>query len=102
MEQKIYDMAHFHMLLTEYMTRTCNETDLYDSLGAFYKPAALLDTTDGLLRYIRTCARFQVKLLGAQLEKLDPLMEPELYQMLESLSHSAYNSWEFSDECTRR
>jgi hypothetical protein len=103
MTQKNYDLAQFHMLLTDYMTRTDDENaDRCDSLTPIDTPTALLDTPCGLLRYVRTCARFQVKLLGTQLEKLDPLIEPELFQMLESLSNRAYDLWDYSGECTRR
>ncbi len=102
MEQKNYDMAHFHMLLTEYMTRTYYENaDRYEPADTD-TPAALLNTPYGLFRYIRTCAKFHIELLCAQLKKLDPLTEIKMYQMLSSLSESAYNLWEFSDECTSR
>ena len=65
-------------------------------------PQALLDTPDGLLKYIRTCAKFQVELLGTQLDKLDPLIETEMFQMLSSLSYRTYNLWAYSNDCTRR
>jgi hypothetical protein len=87
MQQKNYSMTHLHMLLTECMTRTCDETDLYES-------------PDEILRHIRTCARFQLELLCAQLEKLDPLTEHKSYNMVKALSDRVYNLWEFCDECT--
>jgi hypothetical protein len=100
MTKKVYDLAHFHMLLTESMLRMdAKHADGFDYLDT---PQALLDTPYGLLKYIRTCARFQVELLGTQMEKLDPLIEPELFQMLESLSNRAYDLLDYSDECTRR
>ena len=99
MKQKKYDFARDHMLMTEYMTRAQSKyaahCDLVDP------PYALLETSLGLIRYIHTCARFQVELLGVQLGKLDPLTEPELSQMFESLFDRAYDLWDFSDDFAR-
>ena len=85
MNQKTYDFAHFHMLLTEYITRTNSENaEDYDLLEAPYEP---LNTPYGLFRYISACSRFQMELLEMQLNRIDLLIEPEVYERLISLSN---------------
>jgi len=89
MTNKTYDMAHFHMLLTECMTRMDVEsTDSHNSL-------------DTLFRYLENSTLFQLELINTQLGYMDPLIEPEMYNKLISLSNGVLNLLKSSTECER-
>ena len=73
MTNKNYDMAQFHMVLTECLTRMDVESsDSYNSL-------------DKLFTYLENSTLFQLELIITQLGYMDPLIEPEMYNKLISL-----------------
>jgi hypothetical protein len=93
---KKYDVAHFHMLFTEFMTRMDSENaedhDLVES------PKELLDSPDGICRYITTCTQFQMELLDEQLsDNID--IEPKICKKLSSLSEKVSKLWNLSVDC---
>ena len=88
MLKNTYKCANFHMMFTELMTRK-NFEDENDS-DFVEKPYAVI-------RYIRTCAGFQKKLLGEQLSQTDILTKPEKYDILSSLLDKVFK---LSDSCT--
>jgi hypothetical protein len=56
------------------------------------------DRPFALFRFISETTRFQQKLLKTQLENVDPLMEPEMYGLLRSLSQDVLKLWISSTE----
>jgi hypothetical protein len=96
MIQKKYDLAQFHMLLTESMRRTNAENAKdYNRLDA---PHELLNTPQGIFRYISTSAQFQMELLNQQLNQ-DSWIEPETHEKLCSLFERVFNLLNASMNC---
>lgn len=56
------------------------------------------DKPYALLRYISESTRFQQKMLKTQLEKVDPLTQPDMYELLRSLSKDVLRLWISSTE----
>jgi hypothetical protein len=97
MTKKMQDFTHFHMLLTESMTRT-NFEDA-DDCDLLETPYELLDTPYGLFRYISACALFQRELLETQLNQVDLPIEPKVHKRLMSLLNKVCKLWNFSTDC---
>jgi hypothetical protein len=96
MVQKTFDLAHYHMLLTESMRRTDAESAKdYNWLDA---PHELLDSPYGIFRYISTSAQFQMELLNQQLYQ-DLEFEPETHEKISSLYKMVFNLWKESMKC---
>jgi hypothetical protein len=95
MTKKTYDFAHFHMMLTECMTRMNSKHADDDPLDL---PQALLDTPYGIFRYISSCAQFQMELLHQQLNQ-DLQIEPEIHEKLSSLFERVLNLLNASTDC---
>jgi hypothetical protein len=99
MTNKTYDVAHYHMLLTESMRRTDSENAKdYNWLGA---PHELLDSPYGIFRYISACAQFQMELLNQQLSQ-DLEIKPEIHEKLSSLFERVFNLLNASTDCEIR
>jgi hypothetical protein len=96
MAKKAYDIAHFHMLFTEFITRMDSENaEDYDSLES---PKELLDSPYGIFRYIATCTQFQMELLDEQLsDNID--IEPKICQKLSSFSEKVSKLFNLSIDC---
>jgi len=96
MTKEKYDLAHFHMLLTESMSRIDSENgedhDLLDP------PNELLDSPNGITRYITQCSQFQMELLDEQVIAFADI-EPKICQKLNSLSEKVFKLWNASSEC---
>jgi hypothetical protein len=91
-----YDLAHFHMLLTESMTRMGSE-DAEDSI--LLAPLnELLDCPHGLVNYITHCCQFHMELLNEQ-STIFAKMDPTICQKLNSLSEKVLELWNASLEC---
>jgi hypothetical protein len=103
MTNKTYDLAHFHMLLTESMTRLDSE-DTEDSV--LLDPLnELLDCPHGLVNYITHCCQFHMELLNEQstiFAKIEPTICQKLNSLsekLNSLSEKVFELWNASSEC---
>jgi hypothetical protein len=84
------------MLLTESMRRMDSENvEDYNLLDA---PHELLDSPDGIFRYISACAQFQMELLNQQF-KQDAWIEPEIHEKLCSLFERVFNLLNASKNC---
>lgn len=60
-----------------------------------------LDKPYALIKHISESSRFNHKLVKTQMEQIDPLKEPELYQTLRSLAECEIILWILSTESVK-